>query len=60
VPPATAEEAERWQAKVAQASFIERSRLPEFVRGFFAHNVYVLAVKPEFRDVLGRRGRRSR
>jgi hypothetical protein len=56
VPPATAEEAERWQAKVAQASFIERSRLPEFVRQWFAHNVFVLAVKPEFREALGLRG----
>jgi hypothetical protein len=61
VPPATAEEAERWRAKVEQAGFIERSRLPEFVRQLFAHNVYVLAVKPEFGEALnlhasGRKG----
>jgi hypothetical protein len=53
VPIETAAELERWQTKVQGASFIERSRLPEVVRQLFAHNVYVLAVKPRFRSVLG-------
>ena len=53
VPPASVAEEQQWLNKVAGASFIERSKLPEVVRQFFAHNVYVLAVKPQFRGELG-------
>ena len=53
VPPASVAEEQQWLNKVAGASFIERSKLPEVVRQFFAHNVYVLAVKPAFRGELG-------
>jgi hypothetical protein len=53
VPPASQAEERQWLDKVARAAFIERSRWPEFVRQFFAHNVYVLAVKPAFRAALG-------
>jgi SAM-dependent methyltransferase len=53
IPPASQAEEQQWLDKVARASFIERSRWPAVVRQFFAHNVYVLAVKPEFRASLG-------
>jgi hypothetical protein len=53
VPPASQAEEQRWLDKVAQASFIERSRWPEVVRRLFAHNVFVLAVKPAYRAELG-------
>jgi SAM-dependent methyltransferase len=53
VPLETVEEAQHWLSKVQGASFIERSRLPEAVRLLFAHNVYVLAVKPQHRGLLG-------
>lgn len=53
VPPASLAEEQQWLDKVASATFIERSKLPEFLRQFFAHNVYVLAVKPGYRAELG-------
>lgn len=53
VPPASAAEEQRWLEKVAQSAFIERGRWPALVRQLFAHNVYVLAVKPAFRTALG-------
>lgn len=51
-PPATAQEEAEWQARVQRAAFIERSRLPMAARELFAHNVYVLAVKPQYRHTL--------
>jgi hypothetical protein len=53
VPPASQAEEQRWLAKVEQSAFIERGRWPALVKQFFAHNVYVLAVKPEFKQALG-------
>jgi hypothetical protein len=53
VPPASVAEEQRWLAKVQKSAFIERGRWPAFVRQFFAHNVYVLAVKPQYRESLG-------
>jgi SAM-dependent methyltransferase len=51
--PIESPEAERrWLAKVQQAAFIERSHWPEAIRQLFAHNVYVLAVKPQHRRQL--------
>jgi hypothetical protein len=54
-PPDTLEEESAWLTKVQRASFIERSKLPQPIRQLFAHNVYVLAVKPEHRALLSAR-----
>lgn len=53
VPPASPAEEQQWLDKVQKSSFIERGRWPAVVKQFFAHNVYVLAVKPQFRGSLG-------
>jgi hypothetical protein len=55
VPPATEAEEQQWLEKVWRASFIEQSRLPEAVRQFFAHNVYVLAAKPQHKGLIRNR-----
>jgi hypothetical protein len=53
VPIESQAEEEQWLKRVRRAAFIERSGWPEPMRLVFAHNVYVLAVKPEFRSRLG-------
>jgi hypothetical protein len=53
VPPASAVEEQQWLEKVQRSAFIEHSRLPEPIRQVFAHNVFVLAVKPRHRASLG-------
>jgi hypothetical protein len=53
VPPASPAEEQKVLDRVAHSAFIERGRWPAFVKTLFAHNVYVLAVKPEYRERLG-------
>jgi hypothetical protein len=53
VPPASPAEERQVLEKVDRSAFFERGRWPGFIKSLFAHNVYVLAVKPEYRERLG-------
>jgi len=50
----SSEQAEALRIKVEKASFIERGQhFPGFIKSLFAHNVYVLACKPQYQRELG-------